>query len=117
MVKDLFGHDAWGDSIDMADEAVSKGNFGAFRMTGSDLDAICAARESLIRRWHGNKCDVKKTVLTQAREYMALGHLAGKHLSNPLIVGGDSVAMAGFLQGLATPQNPLPAIYLRTKHY
>ncbi|GEM_PF-5680285 len=97
----------WHGTLALARTEAAQGRMtGAFSISDDDLAEICEARGSLYRRWFGEDVDVRQVLMAQAPEYMTLGTLAATACPNPLILGGDSPAMAAFWQGLGDTVRP-----------
>lgn len=89
----------------------------ALGISQRDGDAIIAARRSLYERWHGKGVDAEAKLKAQLPEYGAMGKLAERAGSNPLILGADAAVMAHGFQLLREPQNTAPVLYLFNRDY
>lgn len=87
---------------------------GVYTFTAQEQQRTELARASLYKRWYGEQVNVRQCLVEQAPSYMTSGCLLD-HLPNAIYLGGDSAAMAPFVQGLGTRIRPV--VYLRSREY
>lgn len=105
----------WRTILPQAVAVAKRGSLtGVYTFTAQEQQRIEMARASLYRRWYGDEVNVRGCLVEQAPSYMVSGCLLDM-MPNALYLGGDSSAMAPFVQGLGTRIRSV--IYVRAKEY